>query len=242
MPPKDGGNALDGECSAPESQQPMEQGEPLHDDGLIVVRDKPGLKSLEKFLLSRDRALPVVGLSPSQGSGKPLLTYEDLQAIIGRDVRVYFLSGPPFAVQLQRALTRKLAVPPGAARIWWPGLSKRSDPRDHPVVLSLEGENQDSMLVEFARQFDLSRPHVRREIKLIDGALAVAEQKLAEANEQQRGTAEQLRNEQIERHDALRVAAAAELRLTMTLQKLSGDSRVERATDTPSTTQRCKQK
>jgi hypothetical protein len=239
MPTTDGRRAPHSECSTPERRQPAEHSKQSPDE-LIVVADKPDLKKLAELLLSPERALPVVGLTPSLGSVEPPLSFRDLHAITGQDVPVYFL-GPPFAAQLQHTLTQKLAVPRGASRIWWPGLSRRSDPRDHPVVRELEGEHEDSMLLEFARQYDLSRPHVRRELKIIDGALAVAEQKLTEAADEQRHTAEQLRNTQIELHDALSLAAVAELRLTVTLQKLGGANRVERPADTPPSRPRCRQ-
>jgi hypothetical protein len=54
------------------------------------------------------------------------------------------------------------------ARIFWPQLTLHSDPLHHPLVPILDIEPVESALAEFARSFDLSRPHIRREIEQLD--------------------------------------------------------------------------
>ncbi len=188
-------------------------------DGLSVVRDKTSVKDLESLLLSSERLTPIIGLSRSRETDEPVLAYTDVLAIVGPRVPVYLVLGMQQHTSLQRTLTRKLALASGAARIWWPGLSRRSDSRDHPMILSLGGEDEDGMILEFARQWDLSRPHVRREMKLLDGALSLAEHDLDVALEEQGSLAQQLRDVQIAHHEALKVATAAELRLEVALRR-----------------------
>jgi len=192
----------------------------ISSDELLVVRDKSGVKDLESRLLSPERASPIIGLSRSRDTDEPTLAYEDVLAIVGPRVPVYLILGTQQHTSLQRTLTRKLALSSGASRIWWPGLSRRSDSRDHPAILHLGGEDEDGMILEFARQWDLSRPHVRREMKLLDGALSMAEHDLAVAVEEQRALAQQLRDTQIAHHEALKVATSAELRLELTVRRL----------------------
>jgi hypothetical protein len=178
----------------------------------IVVDGKPGLRSMQAHLLSGEREQPVIALTWSVDAEEPVLAPEDVRAIVGPGPRIYLIQAEYLLRRLQGALG-PLALPRGSARVWWPGISVGSDPGEHPLVLALDGEPQASMCVELARQFDLSRPHVRREIELIEDTRRLAEHQLAQAVEQNRTTEEHLRDVQIERHQALTRAQAAEASL-----------------------------
>jgi hypothetical protein len=91
-------------------------------------------------------------------------------------------------------------------------LTSDSDPGEHPLVLYLHDEPERDMLAQFARQFHLSHPLVRREIELIEDARALAEHELAQAREQNRSM-------KIERHEALTRAETAEQALTATTRR-----------------------
>jgi cell division septum initiation protein DivIVA len=80
-------------------------------------------------------------------------------------------------------------------------------------VLALDGEPQASVLAQFAREFDLSRPRVRQEIRVIEDLRRLAERELSLAREENR-------NMKIERHDALMRAQAAEASLRDAIRQL----------------------
>jgi hypothetical protein len=178
--------------------------------GLIVVSSEPRVRDMAAYLLSDERHQPVVALA--QSTEAPMLAHELVRAVVGSGPRIYLVEHEFLLGRLMDVLGYELALPPGAARIWWPGLAPGSDPREHPLVLYLEGEPDSSMHEEFARQFDLSRPLVRREIKLIEDTRALAERELAQAREENR-------NMKIERHNALSRAEQAEARLRAMLRR-----------------------
>lgn len=165
----------------------------------ILVRTAQDLQSFEAHLLGgRDR--PAVALTPSVDPSVPVLAPEDVRAVVGPRCGIYVIDGEHLLRRLESILGTSLAVPLGAARIWWPGLTTRSDPADHPLVQPVEGESPGEVIAELARQFDLSRPRVREQIKLIDDARAQLELELDRAREQNRQLAQQLRDAKVERH------------------------------------------
>jgi hypothetical protein len=109
-----------------------------------------------------------------------------VRALVGSGPRIYYLPGERVLCRLQGMVGQRLALPAGDARVWWPRLSVRSDPGEHPLVLAIEGESRAEMLVEFARRFDLSRPVVRAEIRRIEDARRLAEYELSQALEENR--------------------------------------------------------
>jgi hypothetical protein len=218
------------EAAVHKQTQAAERIWPMSDRELepIVVLDEPALKSLEAYLLSSDREQPVVALAQSLEAEEPVLASGDVRAIVGADARIYYLPAEHLLQSLQSILGRSLALPRGAARIWWPGLGSRSDPSDHPLVLELDGQPQAHTLAELARQFDLSRPRVRREIKLIEDTRRLAEHERAQALELLEATEERLRDTQVERHEEATRADAAEMRAKSAARELSALSCEER--------------
>jgi hypothetical protein len=204
------------EVSAREGVGPASAGEL----DLIVVRDGQGLRSMQAYLLSGEREQPVVALSRSLETDEPVLSPGDVRTLVGAGPRIYYIPGECLLACLQEALGRALALPAGAVRVWWPGLCAGSDPGEHPLVLELDGEPQQQMLGELAREFDLSRPAVRREIKLIEATRRLAEHELAEAREHNRDM-------KIERHEALARAEAAEASLEAATRQLQQACRHE---------------
>ncbi len=191
------------------------------EDSPTIVGDEQELLDLQTHLLLADRAHPVVALACYEEEiESATLWLEEIRPIVGPYTHVYFVDESLLGL-LREGLGRKLALTPGSARIWWPGLSTRSDPGDHPLVLALEGESRTDVLAELARQFDLSRPHVRRELKLIEDARALAEHRLAETIEQDQRTAERLRDAHRERHREATRAQAAETRLNDAVRRLA---------------------
>jgi hypothetical protein len=88
-------------------------------------------------------------------------------------------------------------------------------------VVPLEGESEPDAVAEFARQFDLSRPHTRRELKLTEEVRALAEHRAQEAQGLTHSIAERLRDSQMERHREQMRAEQAEAALAAASQHTS---------------------
>jgi hypothetical protein len=144
---------------------------------------------MEADLRSGERREPVVGLSCLEGLeeiNEPVLAPRRVRAIVGAGPRIYYVSGQYLLRRLQGMLGRRLALPAGSARVWWPALTAYSDPGEHPLVLALDSESQAEMLAEFDRQFNLSRPPVRGEIGLVEDTRRLAEYEHSQAREESR--------------------------------------------------------
>ena len=187
----------------------------------MFICSEPELLDLQTYLLFTDRIHPVVALALYEAEDDSALWQQEVRQIVGDSARIYFISDELLLSRLGEGIGRRLALASGSARVWWPGLSTRSDPGDHPLVLQLDGESRTETLGELARQFDLSRPHVRRELKLIEDARALAEHRLAQTVEQDQRTAERLRDAHRERHREATRAQAAETRLDAALARLA---------------------
>jgi hypothetical protein len=158
----------------------------------IVVRGSSGIGGLATYLLSGERELPAVGIARSLEAEGPVLNAADVRVIVGAGPRIYYVPDEEMLGVLEGLLGRVIALPAGGVRVWWPGLSVQSVARDHPFVLAHDCETPASVLEEFAKAFDLSRPRVREEIRVIEGLHRIAER---------------------ERDEAIRRAEAAEARL-----------------------------
>ncbi len=177
---------------------------------LVVVRDESGLEGMVSELLSDERVWPVVGVVSAIG-GAPVVSLGGVYAAVGGGrARVYLLENESLLRELRKRLGSKLALRPDSLRVWWPELTRRSDPEDHPLVLVLEGQSEPEILAELTQQFDLSRPHVRREIKIIEDARRLAEHRREDAESQSETNAERVRDAHKERHRAVIVAEQAE--------------------------------
>lgn len=193
--------------------------DPTTSSPVVVLRNTQDLRSFEAYLFGeRDR--PVVALARLR-SGGPVVAPEEVRAIVGPRCAIYLIKGEHLLRRLGEILGAKLTVRLGQARVWWPGLTTRSDPADHPVVQPVEGDGPLEVLAEFARTFDLSRPHVRAEIRLVEDARAVLEHELAQAQQQAQDLAERLRGAQADRYQAERHAQAVGVKLNAALEQLA---------------------
>jgi len=180
--------------------------------GVVEVQTEPELLSLVEYVLG-DRCQPVIALASMGQAHMAVLPPRGVRAIIGSAPPIYVIRCAYLLGRLADALGGALALTAGAARIWWPGLSTASDPLDHPLVVQMESERADSLLEEFALQFDLSRPRVRVAIKALDDVRALIEQQLQRTNLQLVQSRQQLRDVQVERHRARTRAESAEAQL-----------------------------
>jgi hypothetical protein len=81
-----------------------------------------------------------------------------LRALLDPRVRVFFLESHGMRARLEQRLGPRLALTDGI-RIWWPGVTQGSDPRDHPRVVVQKSEA--ATLQAFAVALDKSRPTLR---------------------------------------------------------------------------------
>jgi len=126
-----------------------------------------------------DRGYPIVLLALALQADRPRVRATPI--VTDSSVRIYLLLGHHSSRRPAAVCNSHLAVPRGSARICWPRFSDRSDPGDHPLVWRYEGASDGEALEEFARRFDLSRPRLRREIKLIDTLRAPSQLELDQA-------------------------------------------------------------
>ena len=184
------------------------------DADLLVVRSEGALRAMVADLRWSGRAQPVVGLTCLAEIDEAVLAARRVRAIVGAGPRIYYVPGEYLLRRLQGMLGRRLALPAGSVRVWWPGLRAPSDPTAHPLVLALDCESQSDMLVEFARLFDLSRPLVRGEIQVIEDARRLAEDELAQARAQNRSIETELSAALTRAQQAERALQTARLRST----------------------------
>lgn len=177
---------------------------------LIVLRDEGDIRRFDEHLRSPERVEPVVALTLSEETGEPVLDPARVRAIVGPAPRIYVI--PPEPLERLRGLSR-VVLPAGGVRIWWPRASDRRDPDDHPLILALDDERAEDAVWEFARRFDLSRPHVRYELKLAEDIQALAEHQLSQAAARAARQTQRLREALGERDREARRAERAETRL-----------------------------
>ena len=185
---------------------------PVVDADCVAVETAGDLRRFcSDILWARER--PLVGFAPDLDGDGPELTFGDIRQAVGPGVRIYRICCEDLLHDLREMLGPELAIARGTTRIWWPAAGERLDPGDHPAVVALEGEPRDLVIEELADQFDLSRPRVRAQIRLIEDARTFVECELTRAIEQSRNVHERLRDAQIESHELRMRAEAAEASL-----------------------------
>lgn len=211
--------AKEGRPISPSSHDPLSHGgAEAADPDYFVVQGAQQLRRLAAEILD-ERERPIVGLALDADGLRPVLAPSDVRALVGPAVRIYLICGDDLLAELAQAIGPRLALEPAAARIWWPGARVRCDPAAHPLVMALEDERPRDTLEELTRQFELSRPLVRRQITLVEDARAFLEQELARAEEHNRVIHERLRDAQVDCHRLRIRAEAAEASLAAALQQ-----------------------
>jgi hypothetical protein len=182
------------------------------DPEYVVVHSDDDLRRLgHEVLGERDR--PIVGVTLRDGTQEPVLRASDIRTVVGDEVRIYLVADDHLLLGLREILGPRLRLDAGTLRIWWPGAAVRCDPSDHPVVVGLEDEDYLETLKELANEFDLSRPHVRGQVRMIEDARAFLEHEMLRVQEYNRRIHERLRDAQIECHRLRTRAELAEARV-----------------------------
>src|SRR5271166_4398421 len=100
--------------------------------GVIEVGTKQAFSDLVGYLLG-DRTQPAIGLTLMEGAEMTVLPPRAVRVVVGPEPRIYAVRKAYFLRRLNKALG-SCGMGVGQARIWWPGLTTDSDPRDHPLV------------------------------------------------------------------------------------------------------------
>jgi hypothetical protein len=101
------------------------------------LRDDEVAAWVEHTLLAPDRKLPIVAITSHPGTNRGWIDPAELQAQLGDAAEVVFLGTGDATWALSEALPPRLEVYGGALRVWWPGLTRQSNPYDHRLYLVL---------------------------------------------------------------------------------------------------------
>ncbi len=192
---------------------------------VVDVRSRREIGSLVAHLLG-ERSQPVVALASIAPAGVAVLPPRDVRAVIGADPRIYVIAQDELLPELAENLGSALTLTAGAARIWWPRLTRDSDPQDHPLVSPIAVERAGGLLEEFACRFDLTRPPVREAIRGLEDAGVAVKQKLEDTQGQLAASERALYDVQAERQCQQTRAESAEAQLRA-FERSQMPSRVE---------------
>jgi hypothetical protein len=101
---------------------------------VLYAEDIPGF--VQNTLFSNDRHLPAVVFSIDPRTGSYVGTPDTVADYLGGLAEVYTLSDIPTSYELTTQLGKTLSCYNGAARIYYPGFSLRSDYEDCPLYLA----------------------------------------------------------------------------------------------------------
>jgi hypothetical protein len=108
----------------------------LQREPVELVRDNVEL-FVEDTLCARDRSLPVIIVSPEQGTRDYVIDPVALQAGLVGHAQVICLRDIPAAFRLTDCLQRKeLSCYNGAVRLFWPGFARSDNPEQHPLYFA----------------------------------------------------------------------------------------------------------
>lgn len=159
----------------------------LADPDCVVVRSERELELMVAEVLDGAREYPVVCLTSRPGEGVPALAAGAVRGVVGPGIPVYFVGGRRLQLRLTALLPDRLDVHSGAARVWWPGVCRESNPRDHPLIIDRSRMYEARALERLAREF-----------RLVRGAVELTpEQRVVLAERQLEGV--RRRNEQLEK-------------------------------------------
>lgn len=104
-----------------------------------VLTSSADVEALVDELLDPSRGEPVVAVTTRNGEAEPLIDVQALAAKVAPLV-VRLVPTGPLTWDLTGLLPERLGVFGGAARIWWPGLSRDDPPHRHPLVFAYSPE------------------------------------------------------------------------------------------------------
>ncbi len=177
---------------------------------LVKVTNEEDIEQLAALVLEPTREQPVVCLTSRPGEADPALDPCEVREVVGDAQPIWLVPTGPLTRELERRLPPKLHVFGGAARIWWPGVTEQSDPRDHPLVQDRYGVYGTQTMRMFEERFARGAPQASRSATEPRVALLQAERDAAQ--ESAKRLAGHLSEMQRERDSALERAASADRR------------------------------
>src|SRR5271165_5133912 len=143
--PQASGSETFADRSADGETQPKDLGE-AEDAGYIVLSSERELTVLAEAIRDPQRDYPIVCLTARPGERDPALSANAVREIVGPGVPIYFVCTRRLTRYLGSLLPPRFEVWDGATRVWWPGVSERSDHIEHPRIYDPSGRyGQDSM-------------------------------------------------------------------------------------------------
>jgi hypothetical protein len=101
----------------------------------ILIRDETVVPFVNNVLISKERALPVILLSPILTSGLPMVEPDDLADKLLGFAIVACMVKKPTAFALTDYVGKAFSCFDGAVRLYWPGFSLSDSPFVHPLYL-----------------------------------------------------------------------------------------------------------
>jgi hypothetical protein len=167
--------------------------------GLTPVTSEHQVRALADEILDRDRDYPVVCLTSRPGDRGPALSGERVRGIVGPGIPVYFIAAHRLTLRLRKLLPERLDVFGGATRVWWPGITRESDPEEHLLVHDTRGVYGEEAYERLAGEFRVpERPRLTVEQRLVlsersresaERSRREAERRLAALRKEQRALA-----------------------------------------------------
>lgn len=133
--------------------------------GVPVASSIASVCSVCDEILSASRQVALIGLTSRPGEQSPAVSALAVRQIVGDEVGVYFIPTGELTYALCELLPERLGVFGGAARLWWPGVSEASDPRDHPLIYDGAGDYGDSTLTRIAAAYRNGPPRSYRSVE-----------------------------------------------------------------------------
>jgi predicted RNA-binding protein with RPS1 domain len=99
------------------------------------------------------RRQPIVCVTIPRWGSTPFVDIDRLAAELGDVAALYLLPTGDLTWELTALLPPRLDVYGGAVRIWWPGLTEASTPRDHPLIFVHAQEDSDRTIAEVVGAF-----------------------------------------------------------------------------------------
>lgn len=147
---------------------------------VLPLATRKDLRRLTTDLRRTNRDYPIVVLTLGARADEPAFPPSAIRPALDPHVPVYVLGSPDLCRRLEYALDPQLAVHDGDARIFWPGVSRDSDPTEHPLVPAHSATDKRAPADRLIAALDLSRPSVRGHVAVTHKRLQTVEQRAAD--------------------------------------------------------------
>jgi hypothetical protein len=179
----------------------------------VLLTSRKDLRRLTTDLRRGDRDYPIVVLTFADGAEEPGVLPALIRPAIDPRGLIYVLGTRDLCSRLTRSVGSHLAVDEGDARVFWPGVSARSNPDEHPLVSASGDGDWRGSAVRLFEALELSRPGVRGHVRVLRERLQTTEKRAAD-------TLRELRESRAECAKAVARADAAETNLAVTERQL----------------------